>query len=152
LFTPAIMDNVVVSPVAPGLKSPGLAEDVVGLEKLSGAESWVGYWPIRLPADKTSTTISGMFYVCQGRVDDDAVVGTAHYNVLYDLAIADGELQLGSNVQMGSLYRVGNLQAAIPGMIQNNEWFDSRPIPVIAGENSDDPKLLGVGEHLGEEP
>ncbi len=148
LFTPAIMNQALLSPVPPGHKSPGLADDVIPLEKIADVDSWVGYWPIRLPSDTSMSTISGMFYACQGSVAEDAVTGTAHYNVMFDLVIEDGKLQEGSDVQMGSLYRVSNLQAAVPGMIQDNEWFDSRPIPVITGENSDDPKLLGVEEHL----
>ena len=47
---------------------------------------------------------------------------------------------------MGNLF-MGRVAVPTPGVIPLAEWLDDRPMPTITGENSDDPKLLGIPEH-----
>lgn len=52
---------------------------------------------------------------------------------------------------MGNLFVVGNLVYPDPEKITLDQWFDYRPIPEITGENSTDPKLLGIDDYLPDE-
>ena len=51
---------------------------------------------------------------------------------------------------MGSLYNL-NGRVLVPRgeKILLDRWLDWRPIPEIEGSHTQDPKLLGLPEHLG---
>ena len=53
-----------------------------------------------------------------------------------------------SELWLGPILVPGNFQPPDPSKITLQEWLDIRPIPEIAGDNSTDPTLLGVPEHL----
>jgi hypothetical protein len=60
----------------------------------------------------------------------------------------DGKLSPESDLWMDSFGNVAFEPPRPPGKLPYREWFDYRPLPVIAGENSKDPKLLGVEEYV----
>ena len=57
-------------------------------------------------------------------------------------------LQENSELWLGPILVPGNFQYPTPGRITLNEWLDTQPIPEITGDNSTDPTLLGIPEHL----
>jgi hypothetical protein len=147
LFTAAVMGDVLLTPVVPETKMPGLEAAALKLETVREGEEWSVYYPIESPASPQQKSASGVFYLSKGTVKDDALHGSLWHQAAYDLVFEDGRLAEGSNLTFGSLYKFGTLQPLEPGKIQQSEWLDYRQIPFIVGENSSDPKLLGVPEH-----
>ena len=50
---------------------------------------------------------------------------------------------------MGCLYQPSIVSLPPdPNKLPFNEWFDDEPITEITGENTTDPKLLGIPEHV----
>lgn len=146
LFSKELMDSVFFSERF-YLSESGKAKDQpLGLETLEDAKRWVVYFPIGSPDH--AGKLEGLIYIYTGRVEDNTVRGEAHYGIRYTLAITDGKLAAESDLWMNSF---GNSVVALPeppGKIPYREWFDYRPLPVITGENSTDPKLLGVEEYV----
>ena len=70
--------------------------------------------------------------------------GTPHYAIKYTLTVADGRVAEGSEIWMNFLFLSGKVRAPSKTTFPSTEWFDHRPIPEIDGENSSDPKLLGL--------
>ena len=64
-----------------------------------------------------------------------------HYAVQFKLFVKDGIIQDDSDIWMGSLYRSTQ---TLFDKIPLSEWFSYKPIPVITGENTKDPALLGL--------
>ena len=96
--------------------------------------------------------MSGLVYVVRGMSTGPGSTGQCHYGIQYDLVIKDGKLADGSDLWMGSLFWTPKLEVPqAPGKIPLVEWFDYRPIPAITGENTKDPKLLGVDDYLDAE-
>ena len=156
LFTPAIMRDVVLSPVPARHEFPDLAEHVSRFETLEEGELWECYYPIETPAtaaddDLPDRRLQGWIYLCKGTVNDKKLGGSHHFRIEYDLEIVDGRLGEGSNLTMGCLDRFNTLQMTPPELIQQIEWFDYRPIPEITAPQTADDELLGVDEHLGGE-
>lgn len=75
-----------------------------------------------------------------------------HYGIEFKIQIdQDRRIGEGSQLWMGSLYNL-NGRVFVPHDGQKillDRWFDFRPIPEITGPQTDDPKLLGVPEHVG---
>ena len=67
-----------------------------------------------------------------------------HYGIRYQIEIEEGTLASSSDVYMGALYRTRKFPA---WRLPMSEWFSHKPIPVLPGENTDDPELLGFPEH-----
>lgn len=83
------------------------------------------------------------------RVEDGAVKGgeggNRHYQLFYDLRGDRGKISSESDVWVACIFTVPRVQEPAPeGKLPFNEWFDWRPLPEITGENSTDPKLLGL--------
>lgn len=93
----------------------------------------------------TSKSAGELFVYTSFQQKEGKISGAVHYVIGYDLQVTDGVLQPESQLWMGSQY---NLKLRLPSSseVTIDQWFDFRPIPEITGENSTDPKLLGVEE------
>lgn len=76
--------------------------------------------------------------VCLVTKSQDAA--SAHYYLQYVLHFQKGVLQPESRVWMMPVVLSGILN----GPKSDEEWFSDRPIPEIIGENTKDPRLLGI--------
>ena len=151
LYAEGIIDRIVLSPVPTDRKVAGLANEIQRLAPIDDQETWVGYFPVQIPpSDAATTTISGVYYLCTGKVTEDVLEGAMHYQVEYNLVIENGVLSDASDLSMGSLLKYKSLQAVEPNKIQQAEWFDFRPIPYVTEQTTTDPALLGIDEHLGD--
>ena len=74
-----------------------------------------------------------------------------HFGIRYEIDLDQGKIAKPSTLWMGSMYTLGG-RVMVPdkNRVLLDRWFDWRPIPVIEGEGSSDPKLLGLPEHLRE--
>lgn len=90
----------------------------------------------------------GMIYLMYGVQPGEERLPRPHFGIRYDLKIAGSKLAESSDLWMGSLYTLGG-RVLVPekGQVLLDRWFDWRPIPVIDGAASNDPKLLGLPEH-----
>jgi hypothetical protein len=117
----------------------------VCLQAIEPGHRWGGFYRIcDVPGDKKKTKKSGLIYVVVGILKDDAVVGQIHYGIQYDLIFEDHKIVTGSDVWMSELYITPPIARPQPDKIPLAEWFDWKPIPEITGENTKDPKLLGI--------
>jgi mono/diheme cytochrome c family protein len=146
LFSKELMESVVL--VRNFYESPNneLKEEPVRLEALEPAMRWGAYVPIGLP-DKAGR-LDGVIYIYTGQVTNNTFGGSLHYAVQYALAFADGKLSPESDLWMDSFGNFAFESPRPPGKLPYREWFDYRPMPVITGENSKDPKLLGIEEYV----
>lgn len=177
LFADSALGNACLSPIAPPIKEPveevavpDQAEEPIAnpieadpiepgpttggpypLKVVEPGEYWEARAPLPpVPADKA---LVGMLYLYTQRKETaDTVVNRPHYAIAYRLKLdAEGRLTKASTLHLGSMYNVAGVFAIPEGRMAPSEWFDYRPLPVIEGENTDDRKLLGVDEHLGEQ-
>jgi len=105
---------------------------------------WAGFVPLGKPA----ATMEGVIYMYNGVTRGETPSGTPSYAVEYRLRFSEGKLAEDSDLWMDSF---GNGAFAPPtpdNLLPYAEWFDYNPMPVITGKNSQDPKLLGVDEHV----
>ena len=89
----------------------------------------------------------GLIYVYTGRVEAGMARGQPHYGISYDLQFADGKLSGESDLWMNAFDNPAFESPQPAGKLPFREWFDYRPLPVIEGQNSEDPKLLGIEEY-----
>ena len=125
------------------------------LSEVSPGQRWEIWIPLGSPSSWSSGINEGLIYVYHGaqKINDD--IGRVHFGIKYSLrtkpATDDQQATISpeSEIWMGSLYNL-NGRVLIPDQdrILLDRWFDFRPIPVIDGINSSDPKLLGVPEHV----
>ncbi|HEY2893687.1 MAG TPA: c-type cytochrome domain-containing protein [Pirellulales bacterium] len=116
------------------------------LETLEPGKRWVAYVPIE--ESPQNDRITGLFYIYTGRIEHGLAYGQPHYGVKYDLGLQDGHLSEDSDLWMNSFGNPAVQDPQPPGKIPYREWFDFHPLPIIEGENSKDPKLLGVDEYV----
>ena len=122
-----------------------ILEPVVRLETLEAGHRWVAYFPIE-PANGEPDT-RGLIYVFTGRFEGDMARGSLHYAIQYRLRVDEGKLTAESDLWMNSFGNGAVELPQLPGKIPYREWFDHRPMPIIKGENSQDPKLLGIEQY-----
>ena len=108
---------------------------------------WQADLPIgAVPPGEGYHALRGVWYCCLAKSDDPAsrtlASAMVHYYVQYVLHFRDGVLLPTSTVWMASVYPSPGLH----GPTADGEWFSDRPIPEITGENTTDPKLLGLPE------
>ncbi|MEX0676890.1 MAG: c-type cytochrome domain-containing protein [Pirellulales bacterium] len=125
-----------------------LAEEPTRLETLEPQWRWVAYVPIGMPDGRA--TLAGLIYIYTGNVHDNTLSGTLQYGIQYDLRFADGKLSADSDLWMDSFGNGAFAEPDPPDRLPYREWFDYRPMPVITGTNSKDPKLLGVDQYIKE--
>lgn len=96
---------------------------------------WNAHVPIELDSTPPDMTIDGMIYVHLGKGDGSQL----RFGLCYRLCSAGGRLTSESDVWLGTLW-------PDPG-VPAEEWFSTKPIPVIEGPNSGDPRLLGLDDY-----
>jgi hypothetical protein len=146
LFTKELMGAAFLSQEFYGSSASKLRDAPVRLEVLERGRRWEARVPIGEP--NAAGTLGGLIYLYTGRIEHGTVRGDPHYGIQYDLVFADGALAAESDLWMSSFGNPAVVPPSPPGLIPFREWFDYRPIPAITGENSKDPKLLGVEEYV----
>ena len=125
-------------------ENPPTSEPVC-LETIEPGQRWGGVYPIGSAPAGEKSTVSRLIYVVVGiPKGDDAVSGQIHYGIQYDLVFENGRIVDGSDLWMGELFITLPIAPPRPDKVPLAEWFDYRPIPEITGENTTDPKLLGI--------
>ncbi len=146
LFSPEAMAAVMFTPQHHESKESQLEEEPTRLETLEPGQRWVAYVPLKTPFERKPW--ADVIYVYTGQVKDGKVHGTLHYGIAYQLIIADDKLTAESDLWMDSFGNSAFAPPSLPGLLPYHEWFTDQPLPVIVGENSKDPKLLGIDEHV----
>ena len=146
LFSKGMIDSVFLSEKYYEANSSELADLPIRLETLEEGQRWLARCPIEPPT--AAKPAGGLIYLYTGRIEKGIARGDAHYGIRYDLDCKNGKLTADSNVWMGSFANAVVATPSPPGRIPYREWFDFHPIPAITGENSKDPKLLGIEEYV----
>jgi mono/diheme cytochrome c family protein len=146
LFSAELMSSVFLTEQFLADAVSSTDKPIARLETLEANHRWVAYVPIRV--EEVSSQASGLIYVYTGRVENGEARGQPHYGLKYDLRFSDGRLAADSDLWMNSFGNPAVSEPQPPGRIPYREWFDDRPMPVIEGQNSQDPKLLGVEEYV----
>jgi mono/diheme cytochrome c family protein len=146
LFTGDMMASVFLSEQLYETENSQLRDEPVRLDTLEDGRRWVARVPLGKPDDKGR--LEGLIYVYTGRIEADTARGDAQYAIKYDLHVVDGRIDKESDVWMGSFTNPAIAMPEPPDKIPYREWFDHRPMPTITGENTKDPKLLGVDEYV----
>ncbi len=147
LFSNELMSSVFLSETFFDPSKPAQKIDSpVRLETLEEGKRWVAYFPVK-PNSELNVS-QGLIYVYTGGSVDRDFRGDPHYGVVYNVAVEDGKLGAESEVWMNSFGNGAFVDPLPPGKLPYQEWFDFRPMPIITGENTKDPKLLGVEEYV----
>ena len=85
-----------------------------------------------------------------GGIDLCNAGGQPHYGIRCDITVREGRIDAASEMWMGATFVTSNVVIPQDGKIPLREWFDFVPIPEITQENSKDPDLLGITEHLND--
>lgn len=149
LFTDDIMKDVLLTRRTSDQKSPLPTDTPTSLTVIESGERWTVKYRLGDYDNQADAAINGTVYVnTNAKQNGEAVIGSAHYGIVYGLRIHDRILMENSELWLGPILVPGNFQPPDPSKITLQEWLDIRPIPEIAGDNSTDPTLLGVPEHL----
>jgi hypothetical protein len=146
LFSKDLMASVLLVKNFYELPDTKLREQPVRLEIVEPGVRWEAYVPIGKPDERGR--IEGVIYIYTGQVVNNELGGTLQYGVQYALVSVDGKLSSDSDLWMDSFGNPAFEPPRPPGKLPYQEWFDYRAMPVITGENSKDPKLLGVDEYI----
>lgn len=121
------------------------SENVVFLKATKPGWIWEADFPIK-SVGEAKRELSGVISVYRKTSDDpNLTVGEKHYTLHYEIQTREGKIDPESDLWCGCTFVVSKIQLPpADGYIPFNEWFDWRPIPEIAGENSKDPVLLGL--------
>jgi len=105
---------------------------------------WKARLPIGQPESWPDGESSGKLFLLQ-----KGIKPKPHYGIVFEVSVVDGKIEDTSQLWMGSLYDLnGRVLAPRGEKILLDRWLDWRPIPEIEGPHTDDPKLLGLPEHL----
>ncbi len=109
-------------------------------------QRWRATFPVKPMQSKGNSRAKGVVYLYND--------SRPHYAVEYDLQATDGKLLEASSVWLGAVFRSSPIGPPVPpNQLPFTEWFNENPIPPIVGGNTtDDPKLLGEDEHLKRKP
>ncbi len=116
------------------------------MQVVEPGERWRACYPLGGLAE-TSGSVSRY----KGGIDLCNAGGQPHYGIRYDIIVEEGRIASESEIWMGATFLTGNVVIPQEGRIPLREWFDFVPIPEITKENSKDPALLGITEHVGTE-
>lgn len=109
---------------------------------------YVGRLPIRRGDNESKPVAPVVSSPPAGPEEEGLVTADISYVVCYSLGLADGCLSGESDVWFGCLWQPPVVQAQSMGnRIAFAEWLDWRPLPIITGTNTSDPKLLGILDH-----
>lgn len=149
LFTDAIMQDVLLTRRTSDRKEPLPSDTPTKLDVLESGERWVAKYRLGEYDNQSDAALNGTVYVeTNAKQIGEAVNGSMHYGIVYGLRIRDRVLMENSELWLGPILVPGNFQIPDPKKITLQEWLDIRPIPEIDGDNSTDPDLLGIPEHL----
>jgi hypothetical protein len=146
LFSDDLMASVALVKSFYDSSDTELREEPVRLETLEPKMRWAAYVPIGQPDEKPE--LNGVIYIYTAPRHASSFNGTLQYGIQYELRFADGKLAPESDLWMDSFGNAAFANPVPPGKLPYREWFDDRPIPAITGENTSDPKLLGVDEYV----
>jgi hypothetical protein len=149
LFSEQMMRDVLLTRRTGDRKEPLAFDEPVTLDVLEPGERWAAKYRLGEFTGQPDIALNGIVYVYTGakRVED-AIHGSQQYGIVYGLRIRERVLQANSQLWLGPILVPGNFQFPIEGRITLSEWLDTNPIPEITSDNSTDPKLLGIPEHL----
>lgn len=112
-------------------------------------------WQAQFDLPELSEDRTGLVYLYRGEYDEGrgyiTTTGIPHVGIVYDLKIKEGRIAEGSELWMDGIYY--SEEIALPvrkNRIPWTEWYDYRPMPLIQGEQTDDPDLLGISEYVEE--
>ena len=149
LFNDQMMRDVLVTRRAGNLKEPLATDEPVTLEVLESGERWGAKYRLGDFTGQADIALNGTVYVYTGATRSaEMVQGTLQYGIVYGLRIRDRILQENSELWLGPILVPSNFQYPAEGRITLAEWLDTNPIPEITSDNTTDPKLLGIPEHL----
>ena len=126
--------------------------DAVQLTEIEPMQKWEALFPVDVATCCPDSHAEGTVYVCEKHFYPSSLSflgqqrggSRFHYGIRYQLDVTDGRLAASSDVYMGALYRTRKFPT---WRVPMSEWFSHEPIPVLPGENSKDPELLGLPEH-----
>jgi hypothetical protein len=149
LFTDQILEDLLMTRRAGDRKEPLPTDEPARLEVIQTGERWAAKYRLGDFQGQPDLALNGVIYVyTNANRMEEAVQGTMQYGIVVALRIRERTLQENSELWMGPILVPGNFQYPTPGRITLNEWLDTQPIPEITGDNSSDPTLLGIPEHL----
>ncbi len=149
LFTDQIMEDMLMTRRAGDRKEPLATDEPAGLKVIQTGERWAAKYRLGDFEGQPDIAINGVIYVyTNAKRTEEAVQGTMQYGIVVALRIRERTVQENSELWLGPILVPGNFQYPTPGRITLNEWLDTQPIPEIVGDNSSDPTLLGIPEHL----
>lgn len=149
-FTKNVTDNIFLTEYTTKHQPKQLpTSPPVSLKTLKPGDRWGNFYPLGNIPTEAHATRSGLVYVVLGKQSGANVDGAIHFGIKYDLIFDNHKIVEGSDVWMGELYITPPIAPPRPDKVPLNEWFDYRPIPEITGENTTDPKLLGLDALYG---
>lgn len=149
LFTDQIMGDMLMTRRVGDRKEPMPTDEPAKLEVLQIGDRWAAKYRLGDFEGQPEIALNGIVYVYTNPVrTQESIQGTLQYGIVYALRIRERTLQENSELWLGPILVPGNFQFPTPGRITLNEWLDTQPIPEITGDNSRDPALLGIPEHL----
>jgi hypothetical protein len=121
-------------------------QPLIRLAVIENKQRWQARIPLR--AKVQGDSLAGLIYFYTGRVTPERVEGAPSYAIKYDIVITDNRIDPTSDLWM-SAFTMPPIAPPVPAdQLPFAEWFDYRPIPAITGENTKDPKLLGVQDYI----
>lgn len=149
LFSDQLMQDVLITRRTGDRKEPLPSDEPVKLEALQAGDRWAAKYRLEDFSGQSDIALNGTVYVYTGATRSaEAVQGSPQYGIVYGLRIRERILQENSELWLGPILVPGNFQYPVEGRITLSEWLDTNPIPEITSENTTDPKLLGIPEHL----
>ena len=149
LFNDELMTAVLLSRNTGDRKEPLAGDEPAHFAVLESGERWAAKYQLGDFTGQTEVALNGTIYVYTGAMISEASVqGQLQYGIVHALRIRDRTLQENSELWLGPILVPSNFQYPAEGKITLAEWLDTNPIPEITTENTTDPKLLGIPEHL----
>lgn len=149
LFSDPLMRDVLLTRRAGDRKQPFSTDEPVKMEVLESGERWAAKYRLGDFTGQSDIALNGTVFVYSGATRSaETVQGSLQYGIVYGLRIRDRLLQENSELWLGPILVPANFQFPAEGRITLSEWLDTNPIPEITSDNTTDPKLLGISDHL----
>lgn len=149
LFTDQLMQGVLLTRRTMDHKEPLADDEPAPMEVLKTGDLWAAKYRLGEFTGQSDIALNGTIYIYTSAArSGEAVQGTQQYGIVYALRIRERTLQENSELWLGPILVPGNFQYPTEGRITLDEWLDTNPIPEITRDNTTDPKLLGIPEHL----
>jgi YHS domain-containing protein len=154
LYEPKMMNTMFLTEECDRfLGKDAAVDDAVYLTETETMQHWEARFPIAAAQSCCDESRRGTIYVCEEYFHQPTLSflpkqrggSRFHYGIRYELNVVDGVLQDDSDIYMGALYRTRKLPT---WRVPMTEWFSHEPIPELPSENTSDPELLGLPEHL----